>query len=104
MRPTEHGEIWQAELDKTRPVIVVSRDDVNGRRARATVAPVTTTITDVPTHILVDHRDGFASASAINCDELQTIPKARLMRRVGRLSEAKIALLDEALRFALQLR
>jgi len=104
LRATEHGEIWQAKLDKIRPVAIVSRDDVNGRRARATVAPITSTISDIPTHVLVDHADGFAHLSAINCDELQTIPKTSLMRRVGRLSETKIAALNHALRFALQLR
>ncbi len=104
MTQTEHGEIWEARLDKLRPVAVVSRDDVTGRRDKATVATITTTLRDAPTFVLVDHRDGLAHLSAINCDELQTIPKRHLVRRIGRLSEARIADLDHALRFALQLR
>jgi mRNA interferase MazF len=104
VRATEHGEIWEARLDKLRPVAIVSRDDVTGRRAKTTVASITSTIRDVPTYVPVDHRDGLAQLSAINCDELQTIPKADLRRRIGRLSETKIAALDDALRFALQLR
>lgn len=104
MRPTEHGEIWEARLDKVRPVVVVSRDDVAGRRMKATVAAITSTLRDVPTHIPLDHRDGLAHLSAINCDELQTIPKTALVRRIGRLAESKLAALDDALRFALQLR
>jgi mRNA interferase MazF len=104
MRATEHGEIWEARLDKLRPVAIVSRDDVAGRRATTTVASITSTVRDVPTHVPVDHRDGLAQLSVINCDELQTIPKTDLTRRIGRLSETKITALDEALRFALQLR
>jgi mRNA interferase MazF len=104
VRQTEHGEIWEARLDKVRPVAIVSRDDVNGRRGKTTVAAITSTLRDAPTHVLVDHRDGLAQLSAINCDELQTIPKESLTRRIGRLSERKIADLDDALRFALQLR
>lgn len=103
-RATEHGEIWEADLDKRRPVVVVSRDDVRGRRESATVAAITTAIRDIPTFVALDHRDGLPRASAINCDELSTIRKARLARRIGRLSQAKLDSLDDALRFALQLR
>jgi mRNA interferase MazF len=103
-RGTEHGELWEARLDKTRPVVIVSRDDPQGRRAKATVASVTSHLRDIPTSVLVDHRDGLARASTINCDELQTIPKAALVRRIGRLSATKLEALDHALRFALQLR
>jgi mRNA interferase MazF len=103
VRATEHGELWEAHVDKVRPVVIVSRDDLRGRRSRTTVASVTTGLRDIPTHVPVDERDGLAHPSAINCDELKTLPKARLVRRIGRLSEAKIAALDEALRFALHL-
>lgn len=102
-RATEHGEIWEARVDKTRPVVVVSRDDLRGVRASATFAPITTSIRDAPTFVLVDHRDGLRGLSAINCDDLVTVSKARLVRRIGRLSEAKLAELHSALRFSLQL-
>lgn len=103
-RPTEHGEIWEANVDKRRPVVVVSRDDVRGRRDRLTVATITTAVRGIPVEVFVDHREGLPAVSAINCDELATILKSELVRRIGRLSTAKIAELDDALRFALQLR
>lgn len=103
-KPTEHGEIWEADVDKRRPVVVVSRDDLQGRRESATVAVVTSALRDIPTFVLLDHRDGLPQASAVNCDELRTLRKARLARRIGRLSQAKVDALDDALRFALQLR
>jgi len=68
------------------------------------VAAVTSHLRDAPTSVLVDHRDGLPQVSAINCDELQTILKTDLVRRIGRLSETKLAALDDALAFALQLR
>ena len=102
-RRTEHGEIWEADVDKRRPVVVISRDDVQGRRSKAIVAWITTTIRSIPTEVPVDHRDGLAKASVVNCDELATIEKDELVRRVGRLSPSKIEALHEALRFALQL-
>ena len=103
-RATEHGEIWQAHVNKLRPVVIVSRDDVGGRRSSATVAVVTTTIRDLPAQVLVDHREGLKQLSVVNCDDLSTISKDRLIRRIGRLSAEKIEALDDALRFALQLR
>ena len=85
-------------------MVIVSRDDVRGRRMKTTVAAVTTAIRDLQTYVLLDHRDGLPGLSAVNCDELQTIPKVQLTRRLGRLSAEKIDALDDALRFALQLR
>ena|SRR5687767_7885162 len=103
-RPTEHGEVWVAALDKARPVVIVSRDDVAGRRDSATVAAITRTVRGLPTEVDLDHRDGFPDPCVVNCDDLVTIRKARLDRRIGRLSGTKIDSLDDALRFALQLR
>ncbi|OGO67258.1 MAG: hypothetical protein A3G84_04410 [Chloroflexi bacterium RIFCSPLOWO2_12_FULL_71_12] len=103
-RPTEHGEIWEVAVDKRRPVVIVSRDDVGGRREGTTVAAITSTVRGLPTEVLLDHRDGFPRLCAVNCDDLKTIRKTNLDRRIGRLSETKIESLDDALRFALQLR
>ena len=103
-RATERGEVWLAQIDKLRPVVIASRDDIKGVRARTTVAVVTTTVRSIPSEVTLDHRDGFADGCAINCDELVTINKSRLERRRGALSTARLAELDEALRFALQLR
>lgn len=102
-KPTEHGEIWWADLDKRRPVVVVSRDDPRGRRHQTTVAAITTTIRGILSEIPLDHRDGFAEACAINCDVLTTIAKSSLVRRVGRLSEGKLGDLHDALAFSLQI-
>ena len=68
------------------------------------MAPVTTHLTDLPSAVLVDHREGFPEISVINCDEVLTIPKSALVRRIGRLSAMKIDALHDALRFALSLR
>lgn len=102
-RPTEHGEVWEAALDKKRPVVIVSRDDVRGRRDSTTVAAITRTVRGLPTEVLLDHRDGLPELCAVNCDDLTSIRKIRLDRRIGRLSGTKIESLDDALRFALQL-
>lgn len=100
-RPTAHGEIWWADVDKRRPVTIASRDDANAGRQRTTVATITTTIRQIPTEVPLDERDGLDAPSVINCDELVTIDKSRLVRRVGRLSAARLREFHRALAFAL---
>ncbi len=102
-RGTEHGEIWWAAADKRRPVVVVSRDDSRGARTLTTVASITRTARGLSSEVELDERDGLPQPCVVNCDELTTIAKARLIRRVGRLSAVKLMELDEALKFALQL-
>lgn len=100
-RPTLHGEIWWAKLDKRRPVAIASRSDAQGVRRQATVATVTTRIRGIPSEVAVDEADGLAAPSVINCDDLATVEKERLVKRIGRLSDARLAELHRALRFAL---
>jgi mRNA interferase MazF len=102
-RGTEHGEVWWADVDKRRPVVIVSRDDPRGARMLATVAAVTRTARGLQSEVELDQRDGLPGSCVANCDDLNTIAKARLVRRVGRLSEVKLIDLQEALKFALQL-
>lgn len=102
-RGTEHGEIWWAAAEKRRPVLVVSRDDTRGARTLATVAAITRTARGLSSEVELDQRDGLPRPCVANCDDLQTIAKARLIRRVGRLTGVKLSELDDALRFALQL-
>jgi len=102
-KATEHGEIWLAYVDKRRAVVVVGRDDVRGARERTTVAPVTRTARGLASEVDLDQRDGLPIACVASCDELGTIPKTKLIRRIGRLSEAKLLELADALRFSLQL-
>jgi mRNA interferase MazF len=102
-RGTEHGEIWWAAADKRRPVLVVSRDDTRGTRTLATVATITRTVRGLSSEVELDERDGLPRACVANCDDLTTIAKVRLIRRVGRLSEVKLMELNDALRFALLL-
>lgn len=100
-KPTQHGEVWWAEIDKRRPVAVASRSDGQGVRRQVTVATITTRIRGIPSEVVLDEADGLPASSVVNCDDLATIEKDRLVRRIGRLSEARLAELHRALRFAL---
>lgn len=102
-RPTLHGEIWIADLDKRRPAVVIARSDPRGVRHRTTVAPVTSTIRGIPSEVELGGTDGVRERSAVNCDELVTIPKSILVRPIGVLTGEKLDSLHRALAFALAL-
>lgn len=101
------GEIWWAELPAPvgrRPVVLVSRAAAYAVRASVTVAPVTRTLRGIPTEVVLERADGVATRCVINADDLTTIPKSLLSRRLTALSPARLAELDAAIRFALDLR
>jgi mRNA interferase MazF len=77
------GEVWLADLDKVRPVIVLTRDPMGRHLASVVVAPVTSTIRGLTTEVLVDDRDGVRHSSVANLDNVQLVARAALRRRVG---------------------
>lgn len=97
------GEIWWAQLDKKRPVALVSREEAYAVRAMVIVAPVSTTVRGFAVEVKVGRAEGLPRRGVINCDWLVTVPKVDLVERAGQLSSQKLASLDAALRFALGL-
>jgi mRNA interferase MazF len=97
------GEVWWARVDKSRPVVLLSRQEAYAVRAMVIVAPVSTTIRGFSMEVRVGRTEGLPRTAVVNCDWLVTLPKADLIERVGSLSTAKMAQLEDALRFALGL-
>ncbi len=97
------GEIWWAQVDKRRPVVLLSRPEAYRVRAMVIVAPVTSTIRGFSLEVRVGRTEGLPKSAVINADWLVTLPQADLLDRIGALSAEKLARLDEALRFALGL-
>ena len=65
--------------DKRRPVLILTRDSAIPALTGITIAPITSTIRNIPTEvILIPKEDGILTESAINLDNLQTVPKANL--------------------------
>ena len=89
--------------DKRRPVLILTRDSVAGALGELTVAPLTSTIREIPSEVVLGPSDGLAQESAINLDHLQTIPKARIGAVITSLSGARMEEVRRALLFALGL-
>ena len=97
------GEIWWAQLEKRRPVVLLSRDEAYDVRSLGTVSPVTTRIRNLSVEIHLGKREGLPRACVANLDTITTIPKRALVERISMLPARKLEALDDALRFALGL-
>lgn len=98
MRP-----IHVAQLDKARPVLVLTRSLVRPHLARVTVAPITTVIRGLSTEVPVGPENGLDVAGVVSCDNIVTVPKADLGRQLGVLLDAQEPVLGEAIRAAFDL-
>jgi mRNA interferase MazF len=96
LRSIRRGEIWFVKLDptvgseirKTRPCIIVSPAELHDYLRTAIIAPLTSKGFSAPYRIPVRHggRDGI-----ILLDQIRTIDKSRLTKRVGALAPAALS-------------
>jgi mRNA interferase MazF len=89
--------------DKKRPVLVLTRNSVLEYLGEVTVAPITSTLRDIPSEVALDQDDGMAKVCAVNCDHLQTVSKAKLGGLITTLSPSKLLEVRKAVSFALNL-
>ena len=72
------------ELRKTRPCVVVSPDEMNRHIGTVIVAPMTTRVRTYPTRISTLFRK---KRGQVALDQIRTIDRSRLGRRLGRLDQ-----------------
>lgn len=77
------GELWLTDLDKRRPVVVLTRDPLGRYLHSVIVGPVTSTVRGLSTEVTLGPEDGARVESVVNLDNLQLVDRKRLVRRVG---------------------
>ena len=77
-----------AEIRKTRPCVVVSPDELNAHLRTFIVAPLTTGEHPYPFRLACRFR---GRAGHIVLDQIRTVDRGRLLRRLGRLSAGTLA-------------
>ena len=87
--------------DKQRPVLILTRDGPVGYLSTVTVAPITTTIRDVPSEVVLDIEDGMKGRCAVNLHNAVTLSQDRLGKRVASLNNVRMQQVCAALRFSL---
>jgi mRNA interferase MazF len=108
----KRGEIYYAnlsptvgsEIDKRRPVLVVSNDANNRAANTVTILPITSNVTRVyPFDVLLNPEDsGLSQPSKVQAQQVRTISKQRITSdAVGSLSEEIMQLVNAALKLHL---
>ncbi|HXU31480.1 MAG TPA: type II toxin-antitoxin system PemK/MazF family toxin [Thermoanaerobaculia bacterium] len=103
----QRGEVrWFrfASPDKTRPVLILTRDSVLDYLGEVTIAPITSTVRDIPSEVVLTDQDGMIQTCAVNLDHLQTVAKERVGAHLTTLSAARMREVRTALLFALGFR
>ena len=77
----QRGELWLAELDKRRPVVVLTRDPLGRHLRSVIVGPITSTVRGLSTEVAMGLEDGARVSSVVNLDNLQLLDRRRLVRR-----------------------
>jgi mRNA interferase MazF len=73
-----------SEIQKTRPCLIISPDEMNRHIATVIVAPMTTKGRSYPTRVscIFQGKEG-----QIVLDQIRTVDKSRLARKLGQISE-----------------
>lgn len=98
MRP-----IHVAQLDKARPVLILTRELVRPHLTRVTVAPITGTVRGLSTEVPVGVRNGLERDCVVSVDNIVTIPVVALGRQIGFFLPDQEELLTTAIRHAFDL-
>ncbi|MFP4193636.1 MAG: type II toxin-antitoxin system PemK/MazF family toxin [Desulfobacterales bacterium] len=92
-----------AHPDKKRPVLILTRNSILKYLGEATIAPITTTVRDIPSEVFLSKAVGMPCDCAINCDHIQTVSKGKIGSLITTLPASKIVDVSNAIRFALDL-
>lgn len=84
-----------SEIKKTRPCVVISPNEMNKYIKTIIVAPMTSKIKNYPTRIPVIFDDNEGS---IVLDQIRTIDKSRIIKKLGAIDNKTIILVLEVLR------
>jgi mRNA interferase MazF len=97
-----------SEQTGERPALVVGADagNCNERYPLTIVVAVTSTQRHVLTHVRLapSPESGLRTLSSAKCEQVMTVSKDRLVRRLGRISDTDLAQVDLALKRSLDLR
>ncbi len=107
------GEVWMLNFDPTRgheqagtrPALIISVDVFNAGPANLVIVlPITSRSKGVRSHVAVQPPEGGLSmASFIKCEDVRSVARERLHRRLGDISSETMAEVEDKLRILLNL-
>src|SRR4051794_37448777 len=106
------GEVWQVSLDptlahevkKTRPAVIVTNDVYNTNNWVVSVVPLTSRDTAEYDQVLIQPAEGGLTNSSVTLpDQLRSVDRARLVRKLGDLQPETVQQIDQSIRIVLDL-
>ena len=84
-----------SEIQKTRPCVIVSPDEMNRHLKTIVICPMTTNTKEYPTRVAVN-QDG--KIAMIIIDQIRTIDKSRIQKVFGKLNKTEIKICKEVIK------
>lgn len=102
MSDPRRGEVWWGEIEDVgrRPFLVMTRTAAIPVLNSVLAAPVTRTIRNIPTELLLGPDDGMPTECAASFDNLRVVPKSYLVDRVCMLDPPRLLEACRAIRAA----
>ncbi len=75
-----------SEIRKTSPCVVISPDEMNRHIRTVIVAPMTSTRRDYPSRVTITFQ---RKKGQVALDQIRAVDKVRLVKRLGRLPDAR---------------
>ena len=100
------GDIWMINLGGkagTRPVVVLTRQNVLEYVNKVIVAEITTRGKGYPTQVLINQKASLPKPSFVQADNIHTVPKSRLEKLIGTLDSEIMVGISKKVVLALEL-
>ena len=84
-----------SEIQKTRPCVVVSPNEMNKHLNTIIIAPMNSSLKEYPTRVAVNHN---SKKGMIALDQIRTVDKKRILKVLGKLNKTEIQSTKEVLK------
>jgi mRNA interferase MazF len=83
-----------SEIKKTRPCVIISPNEMNTNLNTIVIVPITSNLRDYPTRVKVQVN---STESRIVVDQIRTLDKQRIVKKIGQLSPKEIEVLKNVI-------
>lgn len=105
----KRGEIWLVQFEPkigseqggTRPALIIQNDLGNEYANTTIVVAMTTTLKEMPVHVFLEEKDGVEKTCMLMLEQIHTIDKKRLIKKLGKINTKKFNDIFEALNYSL---
>jgi mRNA interferase MazF len=97
-------EVWWASLPRPigrRPVLLLSRDQAYSYLNKFLAVEITSTVRQIAVEVPLGRQEGLPRRCVANCDNIRTVSRSALVKRIGQLAPGRHSELKRAVGHAL---